>query len=88
MSRFSVSTMRSSMIGRSPEMPCAHSPGCAPAPRRMVSEDGRKIGVGIDQVSRETLEETGFARIDAEVMELHLRLGPGERGRAIEGAVS
>ncbi len=33
----------------------------------------------------ETLEQAGFARIDAEVVELHLRLGPGQRGRPLEG---
>ncbi len=40
----SISAMRSSAIGRSPEMLMGHSPGCAPAPRRMVSEDGRSVG--------------------------------------------
>ena len=39
---------------------------------------------GIQQMAGETLEQAGFARIDAEMMELHLRLGPGQRGRPLE----
>ena len=62
-----------------------HRPGCAPAPRRMVSEDGRSVGSGIQQVAGEALEQAGLARIDAEMVQLHLRLGPGQRGRALEG---
>ena len=42
-----MSAMRSSTIGRSPEMPMGQSPGCPPAPRRMVSEDGPQRRSGI-----------------------------------------
>jgi len=37
------------------------------------------------QVSRETLEQACLARIDSEVVELHLRLGPGKSRRPLEG---
>ena len=40
----------------------------------------------VDGVSGETLEQAGFTAIDAEMMQLHLRLGPGQGGRALEGA--
>jgi hypothetical protein len=33
----------------------------------------------------QTLEQTRFARSDAEIVELHLRLRPGKRSHAIEG---
>ncbi len=39
---------------------------------------------GIQQMARDPLEQAGFGRIDAEVVELHLRLGPGQRGRTLE----
>ena len=34
----STSSMRSSTIGRSPEMACGHRPDCGPAPRTMASD--------------------------------------------------
>ena len=80
-----MSAMRSSTIGRSPEMLSGQSPGC----RAGAAQDG--IGgrpqrrAGVEQVAGETLEQAGLARIDAEVVELHLRLGPGQRGRPLEG---
>jgi hypothetical protein len=40
---------------------------------------------GIEQVSGKTLEQPRFAWINAEVMELHLRLRPRQRGRPLEG---
>ena len=83
-----MSAMRRSTIGRSPEMPRLQNPGCPPPPRRMVSEEGRNVGSGVDQVSRETLEQRGFARIDAEVAELHLRLGPGSVAARSKAVVS
>ena len=36
-------------------------------------------------MSRETLERTCLARTDSQVVELHLRLGPGESRRPLEG---
>ena len=66
-------------------MPSGQSPDCAPAPRRMVSEEGRRAGAAVEEVSGETLEQARFARIDAEMMQLHLRLRPGERRRPLEG---
>ena len=41
---------------------------------------------GIDEMSGETLEFARLFPVDAEMMELHLRLGPGERGRPLERA--
>ena len=84
MSRCSISAIRSRTIGRSPEILKGHSPDCSPAPRRMVSEDGRKGWPGIQQVAGETLEHAGFAGIDAQMMQLHLSLGPGQGRRPLE----
>src|SRR5665647_1934706 len=38
----SVSSMRSSTIGRSPEIECGHRPDCMPAPRTIASDETRK----------------------------------------------
>ncbi len=45
--------------------------------------------VGIQHAIGEALKEVCFAGADPEMTELHLRLGPGQRGRAVErhGAV-
>ena len=40
---------------------------------------------GMQQMAGETLEQPGLARVDAKVMELHLRLGPGQRTGTLEG---
>src|SRR5688572_24308475 len=40
---------------------------------------------GVEKMARQTLEQTRCARSDAEIVELHLRLSPGKRGRPIEG---
>ena len=37
----SISSMRSSTIGRSPEIACGHSADCGPAPRAIAASDGR-----------------------------------------------
>src|SRR5687767_8303102 len=37
-------------------------------------------------MARQTLEQARFARGDAEIVELHLRLSPGKRRRPIEGS--
>ena len=50
----------------------------------MVSDDGRSAGAGIQQMAGETLKQAGLAGIDAEMMQLHLCLGPGQRRRALE----
>ena len=41
--------------------------------------------IGIKHVAREALKEARLVGIDAEIMKLHLRLGPGQRGRPFEG---
>ena len=61
MSMSSMSAMRRSTIGRSPEMPCGHKPDCAPAPRRMVSDDGRSRRRGVNHVPGEPLKQARFA---------------------------
>ena len=50
----------------------------------MMSDDGRSVGPGEDDVACQTLEQIRFAGVDAEMMELHLRLGPGQRRRAFD----
>jgi hypothetical protein len=52
----------------------------------MVSDGGRSIGRGVYNVPSQALVLTGLAPINAEVVQLHLGLGPSERGRAFEGA--
>ena len=76
MSICSPSDIRSSTIGRSPEMPCAQSPDWEPAPCRIVSDAGRNVGVGVDHVSSQALEQAGFTCRNPEVMELNLSLCP------------
>ncbi len=44
MSRSALSPMRSSRMGRSPEIPCPHKPDCTPLPRRIASDGGRSDG--------------------------------------------
>src|SRR5437867_3432566 len=37
-------------------------------------------------MTRKTLKEAGFPRVDAEIVELYLRLGPGERSSPVVGS--
>ena len=65
-------------------MPCPHKPACAPP----AQADG--IGCrpqrrpGEHEVSSQGLEQVGLPRRDAEMAQLHLRLGPGEHRGAVE----
>ena len=87
-SRSSASAMRNSTIGRSPEIPKRPQARTArPAPRTDRFGRRSQAGIGVDHMARQALEQAGFARGDAEMMQLHLRLGPGERGGALEGGV-
>ena len=83
-----MSAMRNSTIGRSPEMPMGQSP----AVRRTAQDGVRRRPQrrpGIQQVPGDPLEQACFARVDAEMMELHLRPGPRQRGGPFErGAVA
>src|SRR5258708_38032044 len=59
-----------------------------PRSRACAWEDG--VGGGpqgrgrIEEVADQTLEQAGLAWIDADVVELDLRLSPGERGRPLK----
>ena len=80
----SGSSIRTSTIGRSPEMPCAQSAGGA---RRVALEHARRRAqrrVGVQDPVGQALEQVGLVRPDAEVVELDLRPGPGQRRRALE----
>ena len=80
--RSSISSMRISTMGRSPEMLCDHS-ACGSGGAALDGVGGRaRRGVGVQDVSGELLEEVGLRGVDAEVPQLHLRLGPGQRGGA------
>ena len=46
---------------------------------------GAQIAASEDDVACEALKKPGFAGIDAEVMQLHLRLGPSQRRCALIG---
>ena len=78
--------IRNRMIGKSPEMPSDQSPGWLPAPRKMVSDDGRRAGAAYSKMPRQLLKQARLGPVDPEVMKLYLRLGPGERGGTIECA--
>ena len=66
-------------------MPCAQSAG-APRRFRASTSDGRpQRRVGVEDAVGEPLEEVRLVRLDAEVVQLDLGLGPGERRRALEG---
>ena len=77
--------MRTSTIGRSPEIPLAHSFAGAPSLRLSTSDDGRRRRIGIEHPVCQALEQVRFVVADAEVMELDLRLGPRKGHRALEG---
>ena len=55
------------------------------APRAMISRRGTQRGIGIDQAIGNALKHIGVFRIQPEMPQLHLGLGPGQSGRAIEG---
>ena len=66
-------------------MPCDQSPDCGPEPwpNRIRGRAQRRTRV--DDMAGEALKQSGLARLDAEMMQLHLRLRPGQRRRAIIG---
>ncbi len=66
-------------MGRSPEMDMRPQPRGPAAPRRMLSRGRARPRAGVEDVAGELLEQVGLRRIDAEVPQLHLRLGPGQR---------
>ncbi len=65
-------------------MPCAQRVEAFRAPRLMTSGAGRRAGSGIEDVIGEPLEEMRVVGRDAQMMKLHLRLGPGQHRRALE----
>jgi hypothetical protein len=54
-----------------------------PEPADGVRRGAQRAGPRRD-MAREALKQAGLARLDAEMMQLHLRLGPGERRRALD----
>ena len=52
--------------------------------RFRISDDGRNVGSRIQDAIGEPLEEMRLVRRHSEMMQLHLSLGPGQRGRAVE----
>ena len=79
-----MSAMRRRTIGRSPEMPCDHKPDCGPRPaknRLRGRAHGRR---GVNHVPGEALKQARLAGGDAEMMQLHLPLRPGQRRGARE----
>ena len=66
-------------------MPCAQSAAGPPPPRRMRVGGRTQRRIGVEHVAGETLKEAGLLRVDAEMAQLHLRLGPRQRGRTVEG---
>ena len=74
------------MIGRSPDMPRGHRHGCPPLPALDGLRRRAQRRRGVDDVSGQALELTGLAPVDTEVVQLHLGLGPSQRGGALERA--
>ena len=77
-------SIRTSTIGRSPEMPCPQS---AEGPRRLrarVSSGRAQRGIGIEDARRQPLEEVRLVGRDPEVAQLDLRLRPREARHALE----
>ena len=66
-------------IGRSPEMPCAQSPGWPSEFRARVFSSARERGVREEDARGEPLEELGLLGGDAEVPERDLGVRVGER---------
>ena len=62
-----------------------------PERRRPAAAAANRVGgrtqrrIGVEHVAGETLKEAGLLGVDAEIAQLHLRLGPRQRGRAVEG---
>ena len=85
MPRSSGSSIRTRTIGRSPEIPWAQSAD-GPDVLRFSASGGRpERGVGVEDPAREILEQVRLVRLDPEMVELHLRLRPGQRDGALEG---
>src|ERR1700678_4321351 len=82
MSTSSGSSMRARMIGRSPEIPCAHSVEISSELRASTSAVGRSDG----STYRTAFARRWNSRASSEVMQRHLRRRPGQRVRAFEGA--
>ncbi len=82
----SISSMRSRTIGRSPEMPMRPQARLGARP----ADDGLggcpEAPVGIEDRRGQALKVGRLLRLDVEMAQLHLGLGPGERLRPVEGA--
>ena len=81
------SSIRTSTMGRSPEMPWAHSVGLARAALEQVRGRPQRR-IRIEDVVGEPLKKMRFVRAMPEMVQLHLRLGPGQRLRALEAIES
>ena len=83
-----ASSIRTSTIGMVP------GDAVHPEPGRPALVPGQHGGrrpqrrVGVEDPAGEALEEVGLVGVDAEVVELDLRLRPGQRRRALEAAES
>ncbi len=72
------------MIGRSPEIPWGQSSDAGAAAPFEDLGSRPQCRVGIEHAIGEALKEMRVAGADPEMPELHLRLGPSQRGRAVE----
>ena len=63
-----------------------HRLGCPPLPLSNGLRRWTQRRRGVDDVPGQTLVLSCLAPVDAEVVQLHLGLGPGERGGALERA--
>ena len=71
-----------STMGRSPEMPCAHSAARSSAVAECLGR-GTQRRIGVQHRIGQSLEQLRFVGPDTEVMQLDLRLRPGsDRARS------
>ena len=66
----------------------AHSPDCAPLPCWIVSEEGRNAGDAKITCPARRWKRPASPAVDAEMMELHLRLRPGQHAARPKAVVS
>ena len=74
-------SIRTSTIGRSPEIPCAPEGRGAPAVSHKRLDRGPQGRIGVEDARREPLEEVRLVGRDPEVAQLDLRLRPGQARR-------
>ena len=85
MSMSSVSSMNARTMGRSPEIPWAHSAESSSGVSLERFGGRAQRGIGVEDASWRASETGWLRRADAEMAKLNLGLRPGEGKSALEG---